>query len=47
MGCLSLVGHQQVFMCETVNAAVLDSACTKTVTGLALRDTCLESLSKE
>ena len=41
------VGDQQVFMCETVNAAVLDSACTKTVTGRAWRDTYLESLSNE
>ena len=41
------MGDQQVFMCETVNAAVLDSACTKTVTGRAWRDTYLESLSNE
>ena len=41
------MGDQQVFMCETVNAAVLDSACTKTVTGCAWRDTNLESLSNK
>ena len=34
-------------MCETVNAAVLDSACTISVTGRAWRDTYLESLSNE
>ena len=34
-------------MCETVNAAVLDSAGTKTVTGCAWRDAYLESLSDE
>ena len=41
------MGDQQVFMCETVNAAVLDSACTKTVTGRAWKDTYLKSLSNE
>ena len=41
---LSVV-DQQVFMCETVNA--VDSACTKTVTGCAWRDTYLKSLSNE
>ena len=34
-------------MCETANAAVLDSACTKTVTGRAWRDKYLESLFTE
>ena len=42
---LSMDDHQ-AFICETVNAAVLDSACTKTVTGHAWRDTYLESLSE-
>ena len=42
-----LVGDQQAFMCKTVNDAVLDSACTKTVTGRAWRDTYVESLSNE
>ena len=41
------VGDQQVFMCEAVIAAVLDSACTKTVTGLVRKDAYLESLSNE
>ena len=41
------VGDQQVFMCETINAAVLDSAYTKTITERAWRDTYLESLSNE
>ena len=41
------VGDQQVFIGKTVNAAVLDSAHTKTVTGRAWRDTYLESLSDE
>ena len=36
----------QALICETVNAAVLDSACTKMVTGRAWRDTYLESLSE-
>ena len=47
MGCSSFIGGQQVSMCETVKAAVLDSACTKTVTGRAWRGTYLESLSNE
>ena len=34
---------KQVFMCEAVNSAVLDSACTKTVTGQAWLDTYLDS----
>lgn len=38
---------QQVLMCEAANAAVLDSACTKTVTGRAWKDTYIESLSPE
>ena len=42
---LSMDDHQAL-ICETVNAAVLDSACTKTVTGRAWRDTYLESLSE-
>ena len=36
-----------MFMRETVNATVLDSACTKTVTERAWRDTYLESISNE
>ena len=38
-------GGQQVFMFERLNATVLDSACAKTVTGRAWRDSYLESLS--
>ena len=39
--------EKAVLICETVNAAVLKSACTKTVNGRAWRDTYLESLSDE
>ena len=46
VGDLSLV-DKQILMCEAANAAILDSACTKTVAGKAWRDTFLESLSQE
>ena len=38
---------KQVLMTETAHAAVLDSACTRTVTGRAWKETYLASLSSD
>ena len=38
---------KQVLICEALNAAVLDSACTKTVTGKVWKDTYMESLTPD
>ena len=43
---LSMIDNE-VLMCEATNAAILDSACTKTVTGVAWRDAFLDSLTVE
>lgn len=41
----SMQEDQQILMCEAANTAVLDSACTKTVTGTEWKNIYLESLS--